>query len=296
MFQSMTGYAAAEGVFPVKRGKLDLRIEIRSVNSKFLDLNIRSPRPYVVFDPEISKAIRRQIRRGRIDVNVSAHMLEGTEREVSVNHAQVKALAQALETVRSDLKLTQAVSLSDLLKMPEWLQSREIDVDQKEEWPLLEQVLNQAVLRLIESRKLEGEALYKIIQDQRSRFGSEYQKFVEAEDRLLKLLHDRAKERILDLFKGQSFDSQRLEQEVTLWCARADFKEEVDRLRQHLRTFDDLIQKPVEVGRKLEFLLQEMHREVNTMGTKCPDPTFTPAVIELKTCIDRMREQVLNIE
>jgi len=296
MFQSMTGYAVAEEVFSVRRGKLEIRIEAKTVNSKFLDINIRSPRPYVSFDSEISRVVREFLRRGRLDLNVTAHMIEGTEREVLVNQSQVKALAEALNGVRATLGLRTEILMNDLLQVPEWLQMRDLTIDKAEEWPLLEKVLRKALGELKESRRLEGEALFRIIGEQRTRFQGEYQKFVDAEDQILKQLHQRAKERIADLFHGQNFDPQRLEQEVTLWCSRSDFKEESDRLRQHLKTFDELVAKPQDVGRKLEFLLQEMHREVNTMGTKCPDPKLTPSVIELKTCIDRMREQALNVE
>src|SRR5690606_2557238 len=113
---------------------------------------------------------------------------------------------------------------------------------------------------------------------------------------LLRLYHERWKEKVQQLQSDQAFDGQRLEQEVALWVAKSDFTEEVDRIRHHLKSFDDILNKGGECGRRLEFLIQELHREVNTLGSKCPEVSYTSSVVELKSLLERMREQSLNVE
>src|SRR5690606_8412875 len=123
--------------------------------------------------------------------------------------------------------------------------------------------------------------------------------FLEIEAHQTKILGDlkeRASQRIRELLGDKNFDPQRLEQEMIYWISRSDFREEVDRFRYHLKTFDELMKSGGELGRRVEFLVQEMHRELNTMGSKCGDPKWTPRIIEMKALVERIREQTQNIE
>lgn len=296
MFVSMTGFGAAQHSFDLKRGKIQISVEIKSVNSKFLDLNLRSPRAYVIFDGNISKLVRQYLKRGRVDVTLTTHMLEGAEREVAVNISQAKVFYEGLEKVRKSLGVKTELSMAEVLEFPDFLQTKDVDVDEKEEWPLLEQVLRQALDKLVASRKFEGNGLHQIIADQKNKMSELYQSIRGKEDMTLASLRERLKERVKTLMGSTAYDPQRLEQEVTFWTAKSDFKEEMDRISQHFKSFDGLMAQSQEVGRKLDFLLQELHREVNTLGTKCSEAALTPTVIELKTCIERMREQIQNVE
>jgi len=292
----MTGYGISQATAITKRGKLEFSVEVRTVNSKFLDLNLRSPRPYVVFDSAISEKIRERFKRGRIDFTLNARVLEGPEREIIVNLAQAQAVKVALEEVQQKLQLSDPVQLANLLEFPEWIQSRDASINQAEEWPHLEKTIQEALEQCTKTRRAEGAKLHSFIQTQRKDFGVGYEKVRLQEDHLLRDLRTRAKERVLALFDSQGFDPHRLEQEIALWTARSDVKEELDRLQHHLQTFDQMMGLDQEVGRRLEFILQEIHREVNTLGTKCPDPKLTPVIIEMKTCLERIREQIQNVE
>lgn len=292
----MTGYGIAQKQVLSKRGKLEFSVEVRTVNSKFLDLNLRSSRSYVVFDSMVSEKIRQRLKRGRVDFTLNARVLEGADREISANIPQARAVKAALEEVQKNLNLSGSVQLSDLLEFPEWIQSKDASVDQTEEWPLLETVVDEALSQCIASRRKEGEKLHSFIKKQKDDFTVGYQRIRSQADQFLKDLRLRAKERIQSLFDTQGFEPQRLEQEVALWTARSDVQEELDRLQHHLQTFDQMMTSDQEIGRRLEFVLQEIHREVNTLGTKCPDAKLTPVIIEMKTCLERIREQIQNVE
>lgn len=296
MFYSMTGFGSGSKVFKGSRGEIEITAEIKTVNSKYLDIACRSPRAYVSFDNEIARFIRSHLRRGRVDVSVSMRVVEGLAEEVTVNHEQARALHKALEDVRKKLKFETELTLSDLMKFPDWIASKEVAVNKDEEWDFLKKVLEMALKQVLSAREKEGRALEDFIETQRDKFGETLEQIARMHEGLLRNLRERTKERVRNLHGMDGFDPHRLEQEVVLWVARADFQEELDRIRHHLETFDKLTATDGEVGRKLEFLVQELHREVNTLGSKCPDASVTPLIIELKSCIERIREQIQNVE
>jgi len=292
----MTGFGLVSEVVQCARGKLEVSIEIRTVNSKFLDINLRSPRPYVVFDSHFSKLVRQYLKRGRVDVGVSVEVLEGRERDIFINQTQALALYEGLDKVRQSLKIQTPVTISDLLSQPDWLQKHDVEIDQSEEWAFLEKVFKKAIDAVVKSRLSEGESLKSSILSHRQAFEASFEKIRARHQDMLAIVRQKAKDRIQQLFQGQNFDPNRLEQEVVFWVSRSDFHEEIDRIVHHLQTFDDTMSKGVEVGRKIEFVLQELHREVNTLGTKCPDAAALPLIVDLKSCLERMREQIQNVE
>jgi uncharacterized protein (TIGR00255 family) len=296
MFYSMTGFGSASKVFKGSRGEIEITAEIKTVNSKYLDISPRSPRAYVSFDADIARWVRMHLKRGRVDISLSMRILEGIAEEIKVNIEQVKVLSTAFEEVRNKLNLESPITLNDLLKFPDWIASKEVQVNKEEEWEFVKKVLELAMKQVLSSREKEGKALEEIIESQRDKFGEILEKIARMHESLLKNLRERTKDRVKNLHGMDGFDPHRLEQEVVLWISRADFQEELDRIRHHLETFDKLTESDGEVGRKLEFLVQELHREVNTLGSKCPDASVTPLIIELKSCIERIREQIQNIE
>jgi len=296
MFMSMTGYGSSTQTYHGSRGSLEVGVDIKTVNSKYLDISIRSPRSYMDFDPEIQRFVRSRLKRGRIDVQITMKVLQGKARELILNLEQAASLKQAYERVSEKLELTGAVTLADLLKFPDWIQSEDSSIDAEEEWKFVRRSVEVALNELLSSRLEEGRSLEGVIVQHRKRFGEVFEKIVGEHDRLQAQLRDRSRERLKTLFASEGFDPHRLEQEIVLWVQRADFQEEMDRITHHLKTFDDLLQGEGEVGRKFEFLVQELHREVNTLGSKCPDASVTPQIIELKVCIERIREQIQNVE
>jgi uncharacterized protein (TIGR00255 family) len=293
---SMTGFGTATEVFKGRRGSLEISVEIRTVNSKFLDISIRSPRIYVPLDSEVSKFIRGFMKRGRVDVNISSRVLDGPAQEIIVNVPQATEVWKALEKVRHELGLKNSVELRDLLSIPDWIEQKDQPIDSKEEWTFIKTVLQSAIEKVLAARKSEGAALHQAITGHKKRFSEVFEKVASRGDAMIAELRERLRTRIKELHGNEGLDPDRLEQEITLWIARSDFREELDRVRLHLTTFDATMAENSEQGRKLEFLVQELHREVNTMGSKCVDAATTPNIIELKTCIERIREQLQNSE
>ncbi len=301
MIQSMTGFGTATKTFKSSRGTIEILMEMKTLNSKFLDLNLRSPRLYMVFDSEISKAIRTRLRRGRVDVSIVTRTVDGPSKEISVNSSQAEELHRAFDKLSKKLKLSSPVGLMELLQSPDWIESREVKINTSEEWKFLRKVLFEVLDRVIQSRMEEGRALQKAIEIQMDRFEEYFIEIGRSNEFLLEALRSRTKERVKTLFGMDGFDPQRLEQEVVLWVARSDFREEMDRIRQHLRSMREIFSgnkksDSPEVGRRMEFFIQELQREVNTLGAKCSDASVTRQVVELKTCIERMREQIQNVE
>lgn len=296
MFQSMTGFGSALQVFKSRRGTLEIGVDIKTVNSKFLDVSVRSPRSYSVFDSEITKAVREKLKRGRVDVTISVRVLDGATRDVSVNMAQVTKLKNSYDAVCKKLKLSHEVTLSDLLKLPDWIETRDLGLRESEEWKYLRTVLDQTIEKVIETRAKEGKSLHRSVTQHRNDFEKVFKSIAVKHDVLMDNLKGRTRERIQGLLGDAKVDANRMEQELVYWLTRSDFREEVDRITHHLQTLDEILKGSGEAGRKMEFLVQEMQREINTLGSKCPDAAVTPHVIELKTYVERIREQLQNIE
>jgi uncharacterized protein (TIGR00255 family) len=293
---SMTGFGAANEIFKAKRGSVEISVEVRTVNSKFLDVSIRSPRSYMPFDSHISRVAREFFKRGRVDVNIVSRMVEGASQQVLVNLAQAKEVYTGLLRVKTELGISGDIDLQNLLALPEWFQSKDQAFDSQEEWAFLQKTLKEAMTKALHTRTAEGQALENDIRGHKKKFQEVFEKIASDSDSIVRNLRDRLRERVKELAAPSATDPLRIEQEITLWVARADFREEIDRIRQHLKTFDQILAEPREQGRKLEFLVQELHREVNTLGSKCADAQITVLVIELKTSIERIREQLQNSE
>ncbi len=301
MIVSMTGYGSVTEVIETSRGRLEVQFDIKTLNSRYIDLSIRSPRAYSSFDGDLSRLVRKFIRRGRVDISYSVRQLEGLSRQMTVNHSMVAALAKDLEAVRQSLKLDQPVQLSDLIRFPDWIETKDIQLEAQREWPLIENVATKALQVVCEVRATEGSALEQILRGHLDQFRNIFSDFVSKSDRAVSQYKDRWKEKMKSIFASEKMnlekvDPLRLEQELVMWLGRSDFQEEIDRIRQHLVTFDGILNDTGEPCRKLEFLIQEVQREVNTLGSKCPDAQLTPKVVELKAVIERIREQLQNGE
>ena len=296
MIYSMTGYGSSSHVLKGQRGILEISADIRTFNAKFLDIQIRSPRSYSVFDMLMMNFIRNHLRRGRVEVTVCVRLLEGRSREISVNLDQASALYRALHQTADHLGLKEPVSLQTMLALPDWIESREAVPYQEEEWQFLKGVLEKALAGVEDSRRQEGDSLKAAVQNHLHAFQAAFLKIEENHDNLLEAFRQRTMERIKKLLASTPLDAQRLEQEVTVWVARSDFREEIDRISHHLKSFDKILNEGGDVGRRLEFVLQECQREVNTLGTKCPDPQWIQWVVEMKSQMERIREQIQNIE
>lgn len=288
---SMTGFGAASAT----DGGEELSVEVKSVNGKFCEVKARLPRELAANEGDAVKLVKERLARGNVDVSVRRSS-PGSVAAPRVNPVALATLARSLEAAAREAGLSGSVSLSDLLHVPGIVSLEEQPPDVVAAGRALAVALALAVERLVEVRQREGAALEA---DLRLRVGllrGHARQIGQLVPRSVDGYRERLRARVRELAPDLALDPARLEQEVILFADRTDVTEELVRLSAHLDEFDRLLDRPGPVGRSLEFLLQELNREVNTTGSKSQAPEISRLVVELKTELERLREQVQNVE
>jgi uncharacterized protein (TIGR00255 family) len=288
--QSMTGYGRGDA----SNKDVTVTVELRSVNNRFRDLQVRSPREYLALEPRITKALKAPFARGRID----AFIRRQANRSQQVVRSDPELAAQYLEAIRSivgDSGLD--IPLSVVLSQPGVITVDEGDVDVSVEWDIVETAVSVAITDLEQMRIREGEAL---VEDLLKHLSELMRGTAEVEAvsgginrRILARIEGRMRRLI-----GDRVDPDRLVQEAAVLADKADVSEELARLRSHCEQFGAALSGSDDgpIGRRLDFLLQEMHREVNTIGSKAAEHPISHRVVEMKSTLERMREQSANVE
>jgi len=296
MIKSMTAYGRGEVETPLQKWV----VELKSVNHRFLELALNLPRRLWALEDRFRKLIKSRVARGRVDMQLSWESLEAKPMTLRLDKAVVAGVRDVLEQLRlagstpESLKLEHFLHFSDLLVAKEQANQ---DLELEAAWETVSQAVNQALDRLEEMRTTEGAALAADLAGRLEDIRREVSRIVEQAPRLPELWREKVAARLAELFpEGSPVDETRLAQEVALMAERRDVAEELARLDSHLAQFQQTLVSPGPVGRKQEFLLQEMLREVNTIGSKSADLSISQAVLEIKGSLERLREQVQNIE
>lgn len=297
---SMTGYAQA-------RGELDgwsLRVSVKSVNHRFLDLKMRLPEGFDLYEMRLRQVLRERIVRGHIDLKVSIE--PDTSKAVQVNRELLRAYLHAAQELRSEAGIASDVDIVGLLRLPGVAGGlAPVVPESEEEQELLGQAIDrcvrEALAKLDEMRRAEGRHLAEELRDRLQKITGLAEQVRELVATLRPAFSRRLEARLKDLLSTTAIDPARLAQEAALLAERSDISEELDRLRSHLQQFGKLLDGAGELGKKLDFLLQEMHREANTMLSKTPGVesealAITGLALEIKAEIEKLREQVQNIE
>ena len=288
---SMTGFGRAEA----RGGNVAVTVELKSVNNRFRDINLRCPREYAALEPKISGLLKTRFARGRIEVYVRRLSDKGaTEIQFSTTAAQeallaLRGLAQEVEGVDD------TISLSFLAGLPGVMIQGDRATDSTSEWSLVEMAVLGAIEHLSAMRSAEGDALERDLAgnlEQIKTLQSEVLQFSEGISNRLEL---RLMER-LNRLVGDGVSEARLAQEAAIQADKADVAEELTRLSSHFEQFGIALAQPGPVGRRLDFLTQEMNREINTIGSKAVDAEVSSLVVDMKSILERMREQVANVE
>jgi uncharacterized protein (TIGR00255 family) len=294
MIRSMTGYGRAE----VSGPRISAAVECRSVNHRHLDISLKLPRALAVYEPDVRRLIQAAVQRGRVDVSATLTPAGGGGgTTLSVNAAQAREYATAARTVADELRLTATLRVEWLLAQPGVLtRDAEPAVAPEEGWALVAQALEAALADLVARREAEGKALaqelgalHETLEAQMALVAA---RVPVAQTRRM----TRLRERIQALLGEIPVDEGRLATEVAALAERADITEELARLRVHLGDLRARIDEGGQVGRPLDFLIQEINREVNTVGSKADDLEISQAVIAAKATLEKIREQVQNIE
>lgn len=294
MIKSMTGYGLAEGDLPV--GKV--AVEGRSLNHRYLEISLRLPRGFSSLEPRIRDLVKRWVARGRVDLTVridqSSSAVPRYRLEADLNLAE--EYIRRLRTLGETLGLKGEVTLDQIAGVREVLPFVEADEYTERYWEEIAAVTDRSLQALDESRRREGGALSD---DLRGRLEGVRRLTEEIKGRVplvVDAYRERLRERLHALIEGSELDEARFSQEVAYFAERSDISEEIIRMESHLRQFETKLGEGGPVGRGMDFILQEMNREINTIGAKANDALTAHKVIEVKGELERMREQVQNIE
>lgn len=289
--RSMTGYGRRE----VGEEGVRCILEIRSVNHRFLDMMIKLPRRLASLEPLVRQEIQKRFSRGRFDLSMIWQSEE--EKELKIDRHLARQYILALQELKTELDLAGEVRTDSLVHFKEIFQPVEKEEDMEKIWGIVKKGLDQALDSLDTLRKAEGQVLKEDIQGRIETIERHLQGVRAQYPTALSEYHERLKERIRNLVHDLEVDPQRLAQEVAFFADRSDISEELTRLDSHLKQFPlFLSSEETSVGRTLDFLLQEIHREVNTLGTKAGDFKISQSVIAIKAELEKIREQVQNIE
>lgn len=293
MIVSMTGYGRAE----VSKKDITASVEVRGVNSRYLEVTARLPRTLSHRENDVKELVKGYVTRGKVNVVVTLAAATNGALPVKINVDAAKAYYKLLDRLRKEVKLKEPVNLSHLLQFSEVLEGAEENEVGKREWQVVEQALHKAMKEFNEMRAKEGKELAK---DLKKRI-----EWIDATvDRIEKLSRERIpeerkrlQERVAQLLDDKTvIDQNRLELEIALLSDKLDVTEECVRYHSHNKFFLETMVKEEAAGRKLNFLVQEMNREANTIGSKASDATIAHLVVQLKEELEKIREQLQNIE
>lgn len=292
MIKSMTGFGREQGIID----GYEILVEIRSVNHRYFEFSSRIPRSFGYLDEKLKSLLSERISRGKVEVSVTIFKTEGAEAEIEVNLDIAGGYVDALRKANESLKLTDDLALSSIMRLPDVFMIQKVQDDEEIIWNAVKQICDSAVDKFIEMRKVEGA---KMFDDISSRLDFIEEKTCEIEKispQITSNYENRLYSKIKDTLGDKDIDEQRILTEVAIFADKTAVDEETVRLHSHISQFRELINSNEPVGRKLDFLVQELNREVNTIGSKAQDLSVTKTVVDLKAEIEKIREQIQNIE
>ena len=291
MIKSMTGYGKAS----LEKNLRKYQVEIKSVNHRYLDISVKMPRNLSYLEEEIKKEISKKVKRGKIDVFITFENNSVEGREIKINIGLAKGYIKELRKLAKEENLLSDLQVNDIARYPDVLTIQDNQDDEEIKFEMLE-VIKEATESLVNMRKTEGE---KIAKDFKQRLDEIQEKVNEVSKLSTGLIEEyvvKLEERIKQVLKDGEIDKQRLAQEVVIYADKCSIEEEITRLNSHIAQFMKLLESNETVGKKLDFIIQEMNRETNTIGSKANSLEITNGVIDMKTEIENLREQVQNIE
>jgi uncharacterized protein (TIGR00255 family) len=293
MIRSMTGFGEAE----LEHEGRHYHLEIRSVNHRYFKADIHLPEEFSLFQTDLERLLRQQLTRGSVTLRLHVRDLTATA-AAELNTAAIRQYVQQLRTVGADEQHV-TIDLATLAALPGVCQPREPDAAQRQRaWEVIKTLTGQAVSRLLQMRTAEGQELAADLSQHCNRIRQYLESIRRRAPQVVIDYRDRLARRIRELIADSSIRvaEEDLLREVAVYAERSDINEECSRLQVHLAQFDRLVAAPEPAGRKLEFLTQEMLREANTIGAKAADAQICRDIIEIKSAIDRLKEQVQNVE
>lgn len=292
MIRSMTGYGSAEEIL----GGRNIRVEIKSVNHRYFEYTARVPRSCGFLEDRLKRLLSGAISRGKVEVGVTIQTVEGVDEEISINRDVVKNYVEALRSVKNEFDLTDDLSLSSVAKLPDVFTVVKAETDEEALWSDIESVAKKALAAFVEGREAEGERLKADVL-QKIAFIEEKVSFIEERSpETVKEYRARLYDKMREVLENNQIDEGRIIQEAAVYADKVAVDEETVRLRSHMQELRKTLDKSEPIGKSLDFRIQEVNRETNTIGSKCSDAVIADTVIEMKNTIEKIREQIQNIE
>jgi uncharacterized protein (TIGR00255 family) len=289
---SMTGFGRGEH----SDNGLHATVEIRSVNHRFREITVRMPRTYLQLEEKIKKMVEEKVVRGHLDIFVKIEDNREKKRNIKLDKELVLAYDKCLREMAKMLDIELQLGIDSLLGFPDVLVVEETEEDIDNVWKVVQVSLREALDQLLEMRTREGAKLYEDLMLRRNNICGFLKEIKEREPQLGEELMSRLKNKLQQLLEEHEIDEARLANEVVLFAERSSITEELVRLTSHLEQLEEILQSGEPVGRRIDFLIQELNREINTIGSKASDLVISPLVVEIKSEIEKMREQAQNIE
>lgn len=288
----MTGYGRAQKIL----GGRDILVEIRSVNHRYYEYSSRIPRTYGYIDEKLKTLLKTLISRGKVEISVNINNIEAKDSEISINKAVAEGYINALRNVSNELGLKDDLVLSKLIKLPEIFIVQKTPDNQEQIWNDVSEVANEALNNFVQMREIEGEKLKADVIQKANSILKMISKIEEISPQTVENYRNKLYQKISEVLENKDIDDQRIITESAIFAEKIAVDEETVRLRSHISQLISMFESNEPIGRKLDFIVQEMNREVNTIGSKAQDLNITKIVVDMKAEIEKIREQIQNIE
>ncbi len=292
MIYSMTGYGTAKG----KIEDLDVTIELKSVNNRYLDTSVRVPRGFVFLEDKIKSTIQSKLSRGKIDVFVTIDSSSSEDLIVRINEPLARGYIEALKSLSEEFELSNNVDAVTISRFPDVLSLEKKEMDMDAVSAGIQELTLAAVADFDRMRAIEGEKLQLDLYEKISCIESLLGKIEEEAPKTVEEYQNRLLQKMKDVLEDSSVDENRIIQEAAIYADHIAINEETVRLHSHIAQLKMMIEQGSPIGRKMDFLIQEFNREANTIGSKCQNSEVAHYVVDMKSEIEKMREQVQNIE
>ena len=292
MIRSMTGYGSAKG----NCCGMELSVELKSVNNRYLDCSVRLPRSFLFAEEAVKSRVQSHISRGKVDVFVSVDSSAADDVRVRVNEPLAAEYIQAVQSIAQRFTLDPALNALAVSRLPDVLSVEKRDADAEEVSAAIAQITEQALVNFDAMRDREGEKLREDISARLDTVENYVSQVEQRSPETVKEYRERLYKKMCEVLQNTALDEQRILLEAGIFADKVAVDEETVRLRSHVSQMRAMLETGSPIGRKMDFLIQEFNRESNTIGSKCNDSVVTGIVIELKSEIEKIREQIQNIE
>ena len=293
MIRSMTGFGHGE-VSNDKNQKVT--VEMKSVNHRYCDISLKLPKKLAMFEANIRNIMKEYASRGKIDIYVSYEDLSETAVSLHYNQAMAEEYMQVFKKMQEDFNIETKITAEALAKYPEVVTIEEVQQDEEVWWELLEAALRQAAEKFVETRTIEGANLKRDLLGKLDQMEADVAFIEERSPQIIAEYRSKLEEKVKEFLEDSTIEENRIAAEVTLYADKIAVDEEIVRLQSHISSMTDVLESDESIGRKLDFMAQEMNREANTILSKSSDVDLADHAIELKTNVEKVREQIQNIE